>query len=149
MLTLINDKPGKIILSKRGLRQRDPLSPLLFVLVADTFTRMLNLVASKGLLIGIGRESFSQKVLTLQHADDTLLFSKANQEYSTTLKLILYGFELACRLKINFSWSYVYLLEEQIQIATMLNCKVGRFFITYLGIPLRPHRLLPQIGNLS
>jgi len=60
-----------------------------------------------------------------------LLFSKANQEYLATLKLILYGFELASELTINFAKSYVYLLEDnmeyQSQVAAMMNCKVGKF----------------------
>ena len=30
----------------------------------------------------------------------------------------------------------------QSQIAAMMNCKAGKFPITYLGIPLRPHKLL-------
>ena len=104
------------------------------------------LAASKELLVGIGFEGFHQKILNLQHADDTLLFCKANKEYLTTLKLILYGFELAWGLKINFAKSYVYLLENnedlQNQVACMLNCKVGKFPITCLKIPLRPNKLL-------
>ena len=56
---LVNGKPGRIILSKRGLRLGDPLSPLLFVLAADSFTKMLNLVDSKGLLMGLGPEGFN------------------------------------------------------------------------------------------
>jgi len=46
----------------------------------------------------------------------------------------------------------VYLLEEnpklQVQVASMLNCKVGKFPITYLGIFLRPSKLHKLIGNL-
>jgi len=48
----------------------------------------------------------------LQYAEDTLLFYTAKQDYLTTLKLILYGSELASGLKINFNKSYVYLLED-------------------------------------
>lgn len=62
--------------------------------------------------MGIGPEGFSQKVLSLQYAEDTLLFYTAKQDYLTTLKLILYGSELASGLKINFNKSYVYLLED-------------------------------------
>ena len=34
---LVNGCPGRMICSKRGLRKRNPLSPLLFVLAADFF----------------------------------------------------------------------------------------------------------------
>jgi hypothetical protein len=40
-------KPGK------GLRQGDPLSPLLFNLVGDAFSKMLSKAASKGLVQGL------------------------------------------------------------------------------------------------
>ena len=52
---LINGKTGRIIMSKRSLRQGDPLSPLLFVLATDSLIKMLNLATSKGLLVGIGQ----------------------------------------------------------------------------------------------
>jgi len=39
---LINGCPDRMIMmSKRELREGDPLSPLVFVLAADAFTRML------------------------------------------------------------------------------------------------------------
>ena len=40
-------KPGK------GLRQGDPISPLLFNLVGDVFTKMLQKGAEKGIIKGI------------------------------------------------------------------------------------------------
>ena len=57
---LINGKLGIIILSKRQLRQGDP--PLLSVFAVDTFTKMLNLADSKGLLMGIGPENHKPSI---------------------------------------------------------------------------------------
>jgi len=61
-------KPGK------GLRQGDPVSPLLFNLVADVFTRMLMKAASTNLISGLLPHIFYGGVISVQYADDTLLF---------------------------------------------------------------------------
>ena len=77
---LVNGNPGKIICSKRGLRHEDPLSPLLFVLAAHTFTKMLNVAVSNGEIEGLGPDGFFNKIVSLQYADDTLLFCKSKTE---------------------------------------------------------------------
>ena len=57
---------------KRSLRQGDPLSPLLFVLVVDVFSRMLNKGRSLGLIEGLGPSDYN--ITNLQFADDTIFF---------------------------------------------------------------------------
>lgn len=47
---LLNGVPGKTIHCKRGVRQWDPLSPLLFVLAADFLLSMINKAKAMGLL---------------------------------------------------------------------------------------------------
>lgn len=47
---LLNGKPGKTIHCKRGVRQGDPLSPLLFVLAADLLQSQINKAKDMGLL---------------------------------------------------------------------------------------------------
>lgn len=50
---LINGDKGKEIVCKRGLRQEDPLSLLLFVLVADNLNRMIVNVREAGMFHGL------------------------------------------------------------------------------------------------
>jgi len=45
---LLNGVPGKTIHCRRGVRQGDPLSPLLFVLAADLLQSILNYEKSLG-----------------------------------------------------------------------------------------------------
>ena len=62
-------KPGK------GLRQGDPISPLLFNLVEDVLTRMLKKASEQGLIRGLLTDFREGGVISLQYADDTILFS--------------------------------------------------------------------------
>jgi hypothetical protein len=47
---LLNGVPEKIFKCKRGVRQGDPLSPLLFMLVAELLQILVNRAASMDLL---------------------------------------------------------------------------------------------------
>lgn len=56
------------------------------------------------------------------------------------LKFLSYCFEWLTGLKINYHKSEVLVLgvttEEQLRVANMLNCQVGKLPMTYLGIPI-------------
>ena len=78
---LINGSPCGFFGSSRGLRQGDPLSPLLFVLVMEALGRMLDKAIHEGRLSGfrVGNlEGRSSAVSHLLFADDTLIFCDAD-----------------------------------------------------------------------
>ena len=60
----------------RDLRQGDPLSHLIFVLVADGLNHMINKCRGKGLLKGLGCQDEANTVINEQYVDDTLIFGK-------------------------------------------------------------------------
>jgi len=72
-------KEGKTIKCKRGLRQGDPLSPLLFDLVVDCLNIMLKKAMGENRYQGINMRSGGEFAL-LQYADDTLVCGKASLE---------------------------------------------------------------------
>jgi hypothetical protein len=62
---LVNGTPKGFFNSSRGIRQGDPLSPLLFVLVMEALSRMVNTTVEQGLLsgFGVGERVFSDLVV--------------------------------------------------------------------------------------
>jgi hypothetical protein len=71
---IINNEEGHFFHTGKGLRHGDPLSPLLFNLVVDVLSRMLQKAAGAGLIQGLGNELVQGGVISLQYADDTILF---------------------------------------------------------------------------
>ena len=62
----------------KGLRQGDPLSPLLFNLVVDVFTKMLTKACTQGLISGLLTNVVEGGIVSLQYANDTILWSFAD-----------------------------------------------------------------------
>ncbi|WVZ79231.1 hypothetical protein U9M48_026835 [Paspalum notatum var. saurae] len=69
---LVNGVPGEPIQHQRGLRQGDPLSPMLFIIVMDVLNALLNRASDAGLLQPILANGPTQRVSL--HADDVVLF---------------------------------------------------------------------------
>jgi hypothetical protein len=57
----------------KGLRQRDHLSPILFNLVADVLTKMLDKVAKENLIMSLLDQFRPGGLVSLQYAYDTAL----------------------------------------------------------------------------
>ena len=70
---LLNGVPGKIIHCRRGVRQGDPLSPLLLNLVADALSAMLSRASSAGVIQGLVPHLVEGGLSHLQYADDTVI----------------------------------------------------------------------------
>ena len=105
---LINDSPCGFFGSSRGLRQGDPLSPLLFVLVMEALGRMLDKAVLEGCMLGFGVGNLEGRSMVVYHllfADDTLIFCKADLDHILILRMILIWFEAVSGLKINLGKS--------------------------------------------
>ena len=71
---LIDGSPAGFFKSSRGLRQRDPLSPYLFVLGMEVFSMLIEKAVSRGFLTGLkvlGGEGEEMQISHLLFADDT------------------------------------------------------------------------------
>ena len=88
---MINGSPYGFLSSTKGLRQGDPLSPLLFVLVMDALGRMLDKAVLEGHLSGFSVGNLEGRSLAMSHllfADDTLIFCEANLDHILILHMI-------------------------------------------------------------
>ncbi|KAM1143260.1 hypothetical protein ACFX1X_032552 [Malus domestica] len=76
---LINGRPRKAFKPTRGLRQGDPLSPYLFLIISEVLSLIIRKAVQQGYLDGI-RISASGPVLShLLFANDTLVFLMATK----------------------------------------------------------------------
>lgn len=137
---LLNGKAGKVIHCRRGVRQGDPLSPLLFVLVADLLQSIVNKAKDLNLLkLPIPLRCFTD-FLIIQYADDTLIILEACNSQLLTLKALLHSFGESTGLKVNYNKSImipINIEEERLDhLARTFNCEKGKLPFTYLGLPL-------------
>uniref|UniRef100_A0A8R7V3Y6 Reverse transcriptase domain-containing protein n=1 Tax=Triticum urartu TaxID=4572 RepID=A0A8R7V3Y6_TRIUA len=94
---LLNGVPGRWITCKKGLRQGNPISPYLFLLVVDVLQWMIQQDGGMAHPLVAGKPP-----LVLQYADDTLIVLRAELEAVRRLKSILDDFVAATGLVINF-----------------------------------------------
>lgn len=143
---LLNSVPGKVIQCKRGVRQGDPLSPLLFVLVADLLQTILNRAKTLNLLNLPIPLRFSDDFPIIQYADDTLIIMEACGRQLMTLKALLHLFGESIGLRVNYSKSVMVPIntsKERIQhLARTFNCEKGSLSFTYLGLSLTQPRVI-------
>lgn len=65
---------------ERGLRQEDPISPYLFILMSELLSRMLLKLESEGKIQGVRFGRTGPAISHLFFADDILIFFRANKE---------------------------------------------------------------------
>jgi hypothetical protein len=139
---LINGVSSLFFGSSRGVRQGDPLSPFLFVLVMEGFSKMLGSFTSSGLISGFLVGSNEQNWVIVSHllfADDTLVFCETNASQIRLIGALLVCFKAVSGLKVNLSKYALFpvgSLGDVDQLAGLLGCGTSFLPLKYLGLPL-------------
>ena len=128
--------------SSRGIRQGDPLSLLLFDIVMEALSRMLDVAASAGQFSGFSVGSMASTSLMVSHllfADDTFIFCDAEPTQIANLRAILARFEEALGLSINLGKSELVLVGAVHNLEVLvglLGCRRSSLPLKYLGLLL-------------
>ena len=140
---LLNGDPGTPFTHARGLRQGDPLSPMLFILAIDPLQRILSLATDHGILSPI--KSRTARCRVSLYADDAGIFSNPVKEELHAMSAILDCFGKASGLITNMAKTEIFPIRcDAIDLPDILSdfpAKIGTFPGKYLGLPLHYRRL--------
>jgi hypothetical protein len=110
---MLNGKPGHKIIHRRGLRQGDPLSPMLFILVMDVLCYSIKKAVYDGLLKPLTENSVHNRISL--YADDVVIFlHPVALDLEITMD-ILRIFGEASGLKTNMAKSSVFPIHRAIE----------------------------------
>lgn len=136
---VLNGKAGKIFQPTRGLRQGDPLSPYLFILISEALSHMISAKCRSSDLQGI-QIGNGPMISHLFFADDSLLFLKATQQNCTNIRDTLNMYYKASGQAINFEKSNIFFSPNtptslRLMLSDSLGIKATDNPGKYLGIP--------------
>lgn len=155
---LINGHPSGFFQGTQGIRQGNPLSPFLFILMADAFSRYINFQSLKGLWLGVTLPSTSIIVTHSHFANDTLLFGKASLKEARIIKQTLEIYSSASGQKINATKSKIFIFNTpsilSLRISKLLGFSMDQLSSSYLGIPFlmgtnKPYYWSVVIGRIK
>lgn len=141
---LINGAATSFFKGQRGLRQGCPLSPLLFLLVAEGLSQLIHKSRREGKITGL-EAAVNLFISHLLFVDDILIFTNGSLNELKELKSILELFLKATGMQINARKSQI--IEEGLnrpdkdQFSSYFPyemCSMGSLF-KYLGFWLKPN----------
>ncbi|KAM0043628.1 putative RNA-directed DNA polymerase [Helianthus debilis subsp. tardiflorus] len=102
---LVNGSPTAEFEIQKGVRQGDPLSPLLFILAMEALHIATDSAVNCNIFRGIATPGSGPTVSHLLYADDVLFVGEWSEENFHNLARLLRCFHLSSGLKVNFSKS--------------------------------------------
>ncbi|GJV68126.1 RNA-directed DNA polymerase, eukaryota, reverse transcriptase zinc-binding domain protein [Tanacetum coccineum] len=137
---LVNGSPTFEFSINRGLRQGDPISPFLFILVMKGLHNAFVDAVGNGLISGININNSSINISHLFFADDVIITTGWNVRDLENIICVLHVFYLASGLKINIHKSKIYGIgvneDEVYNMASNAGCIAGNIPFNYLGLPI-------------
>jgi len=141
----VNDQLGSYFQTRKGLRQGDPMSPILFNIVVDMLAIMIARAKEAAQVEGVIPNLIQDGLSILQYADDTVIFMSHDVEKAVNMKLLLTTFEQLSGLKINFHKSEIFCFgkakDHEEFYSRLFGCVIGKYPFRYLGLPMNTRKL--------
>lgn len=130
---MVNRGMSSFLKATSGLRQRNPLYLLLFIVVTEVLNKLLirvrQLKLSRGLKVGVGKHA--NEVTHLFFADDIMLFCEPDERVMLNLRCVLMGSQDVSGLGTNFTKSELIRQgdERDTETGMGLGCKAVKLSI--------------------
>jgi ribonuclease HI len=136
----VNSSETDTFIPTRGLRQGDPLSPYLFLFVAQGLSSMLKGAENRGELQGVHVCRDAPPVSHLLFADDSLILMQADKSNAETLKNLLDRYcsnsgQMISDAKSSIFFSPNTEVETKVEVCETLNIMTESLTDKYLGLP--------------
>jgi ribonuclease HI len=136
----INGKMHGYFNCKRGVRQGDPLSPLLFCIAEEVLSRQLSKLVADGNLHLIKGTRLVNIPSHCLYADDIMVYCNGRHSNLAALKHLFSRYALASGQVVNARKSTIFaggISNARLQqISQFIGFNIGSFPFTYLGIPI-------------
>jgi hypothetical protein len=138
---LLNGSPFGNFSPERGLRQGDPLSPFLFILGVEVFSRLMFKEERNGSIKGLW---IARNVTAIHHllfADDLLIFGRASIAEATSIKIYLDKYYKWSGHLVNASKSSIHFTKNTKPTISTAISRIIPYSTTsssnlYLGLPI-------------
>ena len=104
----VNDNVGHYFQTRKGVRQGDPLSPILFNIVVDMLAIFISRAKESEQIQGVVPHLVDEGFSILQYVDDIVIFMDNDLEKAKNIMLLLCAFAQLSGLKINFHKSKLF-----------------------------------------
>ena len=137
---LVNGVPKGHILPTRGIRQGDPLSPYLFLLVSEGLNGLIHHAVERGQIEGFALCCSGPKISHLFFADDSLLFCRARLGDVVAIQALLGLYEKASGQVINSTKTTLFFSKKVLDVTkesikNLLGVAEIKEYEKYLGLP--------------
>ncbi|CAN6555765.1 unnamed protein product [Malus baccata var. baccata] len=137
---LLNGQPGLKFAPSRGLRQGDPLSPYLFLLVSEVLSLLIQQACDRKRIKGVQMNPLGPSISHILFADDTLIFIKDEEVNCRNLIHLIDEFCAASGQHVNKAKSSVCFgsnVPEEVSrhLSNILGFEMVGDPGMYLGVP--------------